>query len=99
MTGKTTRKYVTINELADLSGLSLSTLRRRIEDGTLPVIQPGGPRSRMLFDPNVFDQLLERPTTRSREFEPHESEGNKASRAKNGHRISGPSPRWKTRKS
>ena len=59
----TTRQTLTIEELERLSGLSVSTLRRRIADGSLPVIQPGGPRTRMAFLSNVLE-LLSQPHQR-----------------------------------
>jgi hypothetical protein len=59
----TTRQSLTIEDLERLSGLSVSTLRRRIADGSLPVIQPGGHRTRMAFLPNVLE-LLSQPRQR-----------------------------------
>ena len=50
-------RYLTIQELRGLSGWSLSTIRRRVRDGSIPVIQPGGPRTRMLFPADVLDRL------------------------------------------
>lgn len=63
MSDGTTRQTLTIKELERLSGLSVSTLRRRIADGSLPVIQPGGQRTRMAFLPNVLE-LLSQPCRR-----------------------------------
>ena len=37
--------YLTPHEFAHRTGLSLATVRRRINDGTLPVFQPGGKRT------------------------------------------------------
>jgi hypothetical protein len=48
---------LTIKQLAQKSALSLSTLRRRVKDGSLPTIQPGGGGKKMLFLPTVLDAL------------------------------------------
>jgi len=63
MSDGTTRQTLTIEELERISGLSVSTLRRRIADGSLPVIQPGGHRTRMAFLRNVLE-LLSQPCRR-----------------------------------
>jgi hypothetical protein len=52
-----TAEYISLAQLSAISGLSASTLRRRIKDGSLPVIQPGGRRSRLLFRRDVLDTL------------------------------------------
>ena len=59
MSDGTTRQTLTIEELERLSGLSVSTLRRRIAEGSLPVIQPGGPRTQMAFLSNVLELLTQ----------------------------------------
>ncbi len=38
-----------VNEFARWSSLSISTIRRRIRDGSLPAWQPGGPGTRLLI--------------------------------------------------
>lgn len=53
------RRYLTYEELSALTGLSLSTLRRRVLDGTIPFFQPGGPRTRVVFPADVVDRLME----------------------------------------
>jgi excisionase family DNA binding protein len=42
-------RFVTIEELSALLGVSTPTLHRWIQKGALPVFQPGGPRTRLLF--------------------------------------------------
>jgi hypothetical protein len=71
MSDGSARQTFTIEELERLSGLSVSTLRRRIADGSLPVIQPGGHRTRMAFLPNVLELLSQ---TRRRIPEPASAE-------------------------
>src|ERR1043165_4231033 len=53
------RCYLTYEELSELTGLSLSTLRRRVKDGSLPCFQSGGPRTRVIFAANVIDLLIQ----------------------------------------
>lgn len=53
----TEKKYLSLDELSAVSGLSASTLRRRVRDGTLPVIQPGGRRTRLLFRIDVLEKI------------------------------------------
>ena len=57
MVGHYEQRTLTLTELADLSGLSLSTLRRRVKDGSIPVIQPGGAGKKLLFVPAVLNSL------------------------------------------
>lgn len=38
-----------VNEYARRSSMSISTIRRRIRDGSLPAWQPGGPGTRLLI--------------------------------------------------
>ena len=53
-----TRSCLNIDELSAKSGLSLSTLRRRLREGKLPYLQPGGPRTRVLFPADILDRLV-----------------------------------------
>jgi excisionase family DNA binding protein len=50
---------LTYDDLSTLTGLSLSTLRRRVKEGKLPFIQPGGRRTRIVFPRDVMEQLLQ----------------------------------------
>lgn len=45
MSDALTTEYLTPQEFARRSGLSLATVRRRIRDKSLPVLQSGGPRT------------------------------------------------------
>ena len=55
------RKYVTYPELSALSGYSVSTLGRLARKGAIQKIQPGGPRTKVVFRPDVLDQLAKAP--------------------------------------
>lgn len=96
MADGSTRRALTIAELNRLSGLSISTLRRRVADGSLPVIQPGGPRTRMTFLPNVLEALSQprRPIARA---VPTENPKPVLSEGKISKPIPGPPPRWQQR--
>lgn len=54
------RAYVSPEEFAALTGLSIATVRRRIKASQLPVIQPGGKRTRVLIR---VDALAPQPET------------------------------------
>lgn len=43
------RAYLSVAQFCKLTGLSSSTVRRRIVDGSIRTFQPGGPRSRVLI--------------------------------------------------
>jgi excisionase family DNA binding protein len=73
-------------ELSAQTGFSLSTLRRRVREGKLPFIQPGGPRSRIAFPADTVARLLNsisESTTSSREPRPAAPP-----------RPRGPRPKW-----
>jgi excisionase family DNA binding protein len=55
------REYLTIEELAARSGLSVSTLRRLRKKGLIAGIQPGGPRTRLVFKPDAIEQMVSAP--------------------------------------
>ena len=40
------KRYYSVAEAARVLGVSLSTLERRLQDGSIPFIQPGGKGSR-----------------------------------------------------
>jgi excisionase family DNA binding protein len=53
------RACLTYTELSELTGISQSTLRRRVKQGTIPFLQPGGPRTRVVFPIDVIDRLTQ----------------------------------------
>jgi len=48
-------KYVTIQELASLTSISVSTLHRLRKKGLIQGVQPGGPRTRLVFRPDAIE--------------------------------------------
>lgn len=53
------RGYLTYEELSQQTGISVSTLRRRVSDGTIPFFQPGGPRTRIVFPLDAVERLIQ----------------------------------------
>ena len=47
---------LTIDELSQVSGLSVATLRRYVQKGKIKALQPGGPGCKLLFRPDALDQ-------------------------------------------
>jgi excisionase family DNA binding protein len=75
--------YVSIKELAGLSGLSESTLRRLYQRGRIQALQPGGPGTRLLFRRDALEHTQDLPVD-SRATMSSESPI----------RLPGPTPRW-----
>ncbi|MFP4105889.1 MAG: helix-turn-helix domain-containing protein [Phycisphaerae bacterium] len=51
--------YMSPEEFAAHSGLSQATVRRRIRDGSLPHVQPGGKGCRILIPVNALERMLD----------------------------------------
>ena len=52
--------YLKFKEFTLRSGLSESTIRRRVRDGSLPAIQVGGKGKKLLFAENALEQTSNR---------------------------------------
>lgn len=78
------QRFLSVQEFCELTGLSHATVRRRICDGSLPVWQPGGRRTRVLI-------LADDPATRSSNLDATKEQPVPALIAP---RIPGPRPRW-----
>ena len=91
------RRYVTPEEFARTTGLSLTTVRRRLAKGDLPARQPGGPRTRWLIDLQAFvaeqDSALRDPPA-SHQAPPEAAEEPEAPGPPDAARPAGPQPRW-----
>jgi excisionase family DNA binding protein len=83
-------RYLTIEEFSHLSTLSIPTLRRLVKKGALPVIQPGGPRTRMLFRADALEQPTHAPT------DPR-SGNDSAAEEPVKNKLPGPKPQWQRR--
>lgn len=94
------KKYLSLEELSALTGLSVSTLRRRVRDGSLPTWQPGGRRTRLLFPLELVDAAMSAVSsdTNSQGDAPPEStnarEATQSSQESAGTPLAGPTPRW-----
>lgn len=83
------KEFLSPAEFATRSGLSESTVRRRVRDGTLPHRQPGGKRSRIVIP---HDALVgpHQPTGATRPTADQiNSHGQQKPRS-----LSGPKPLW-----
>lgn len=87
------RHDYTVKEFASLTTLSVSTIRRRIEDGTLVAWQPGGPGTRVL----VLASNLLPPKTAAVPETPLSSGIIIPPSSTASARLSGPLPLWKRR--
>jgi excisionase family DNA binding protein len=85
------RVYLGYAEIAAQTGISLSTLRRRVKEGRLPFIQPGGRRTRIVFPADVIERLLQNAGNAA-ETTPVSSTEPARSAAKPTHH--GPRPKW-----
>lgn len=48
-------KYLSYADFSTQSGLSISTLQRRVKEGRLRSVQPGGPRTRVLIPTDALE--------------------------------------------
>lgn len=51
------RHYLSLEEFCAHTGLSEATVRRLCRKGQLPFHQPGGPRTKLLFDPDALERV------------------------------------------
>lgn len=58
-----TRLYLKLPEFCRLTGLSASTVRRRVRDGSIPCFQPGGPDHVLLFKIDALKHASSSPRT------------------------------------
>jgi hypothetical protein len=81
------RRFLTIEELAATTTLSVSTLRRLHRRGLIVGYQPGGPRTRIIFPLDAIEQIARTSSTSAVET------------AKPNHEVAkpmrrGPQPKW-----
>jgi excisionase family DNA binding protein len=90
MEASTTPRMLSLEEVVRLTGLSDSTVRRRVRDGSIKAVQPGGRRTRLLFDAESIGGLL------SPSSAPKDAEATKSPAAPKA--IPGPTPQWRRRR-
>lgn len=92
------RRYLTVQQFADLSGLSLSTIRRRIRDGSITHAQPGGKRRRILIPVGALEHRQHCPSAshEARNENPNEqvNVADPGQPSPPERPIPGPSPKW-----
>jgi len=88
MSPETQRKYVSPQEFSAISGLSLATVYRRLRDGSLPSIQLGPKKSRVLISLDAAERLVSAAPNAGDPSLPPSDEAPKP--------ISGPRPKWMT---
>jgi hypothetical protein len=77
-------RYLTIEQLAATTTLSVSTLRRLCKRGILVGLQPGGPRTRIVFAPDAIEQAVKAALPAD----------NVPARPRKTGALPGPRPRW-----
>ncbi|MEQ8854387.1 helix-turn-helix domain-containing protein [Gimesia sp.] len=87
MANSDTSDLLSIEELSTIISLSISTIRRRIRDGSIPAIQPGGKGTKLLIPKEWVNQQA--TISKSSRLEPSSSGRHQRIC------ISGPTPRWK----
>lgn len=84
-------------QAAKILGVSPSTIWRRLRDGSLPYLQLGGKRKRVVIDRALLNSPMESPIAPSSSV-PQENvllDGNPdSSHLPSGERLSGPRPQW-----
>jgi len=100
--GQNAWRWLTVKEFAAVFRLSKSTLRRRMEDGSIPYIQLGGRGHRVLIPENAVDLYQNQPVEDCRNALDIESgetvvraDGAMASPMGQRDKIPGPAPKWK----
>ena len=84
-----------VQQFADLSGLSKSTVRRYLKAGKLPHDQPGGPRCRILIPLSALPSSENEPASVDPESGPtEEAITAEAEHPQTLERLPGPKPRW-----
>jgi len=82
-------RYLTIEELSSATTLSVSTIRRLVKKGLIVGHQPGGPRHRIVFSPDVIEQASKVANPSKVELAPNTSQADTSARPQRG-----PQPRW-----
>jgi excisionase family DNA binding protein len=83
---------------AELTGMSLSTVRRYLAQGKLPKFQPGGPNAKVLIPAAAIEFYLQpKRAINVSESDTTSPTDSRASACKPHKLNSGPSPRWRRR--
>lgn len=83
--------HVTYKEIARILDCSTKTVKRKVDKGLIPAIQPEGPGSHICFD---VDEVL-RAVKEASGSSTRESEDSNPSTSEEEESLSGPIPIWK----
>jgi hypothetical protein len=84
-----------VEEYADMSGLSTETVRRYLKAGKLPYDQPGGPRHRILIPLSALPAGANGSARVNPEGSPiSHSPADQFEQPQSRERLPGPKPRW-----
>ena len=93
-------QFVTIKDIANLLNCSTKTVRRKVDKGVIPAIQPDGPGTLLRFEVGEVLRAIKSPS------EPSEAEAQTVSlvtpskrkqkppAGSNDKKLSGPIPKW-----
>lgn len=98
-----TRRFLKLKELCLVTGMSPSTVERRLRDGSISCIQPGGSKTLRLFDlfaltraVNAAATIFAASESAQRDTEPPQTRGTSAPVAlQSPTNQRGPGPKWK----
>jgi hypothetical protein len=86
------KQHLSVEEFAQLSRMSESTVRRRLKAGQLPAIQSGGPGTMWAIDWNAYaQQAVQRPKESASQGTSHPVPVHDCQR---NEKIAGPQPLW-----
>lgn len=88
VTDTSQKTYLSIEEFSECTGLSPSTIRRRIADGKIPIWQPGGTGTRLL----ILNDFLNRESS---QINPESREATAPVSRKSREKLAGPVPKWR----
>ena len=95
-------QFVTISHIAELLDCSVKTVRRKVDKGIIPAIQPDDPGTLLRFEPEEVLRAvkLTHSTSQTADRKPKVGSHKKQESAGAGSllkekRLSGPIPRWK----
>lgn len=90
-----TKRFVSPEEFCQLTGWSASTVRRRLKDGSLPAVQPGGRRTLWLIDVEAFQAGQARSAAPPSPPSNSNSTADQEADATSSARLPGPRPGWR----
>ena len=91
--------FATPAQFAQMTGMSLSTIRRRLRDRDLPAIQVGGPGTAWLIDVVAFQALSVMSVPEAQASLSGDIHASVATprEDKSAKRLAGPKPKWLTK--